>query len=117
MLLVLQELNNNVCKKEDNAAPVISHSRNSSDSSGYHEASVLSESPEGGTSCGGSGTERCVPGRRDEKSAAMSLYTCTSYVQRYNSRGLRNSSPLMWLKTSCLGEFPIYVPSPFYFHT
>lgn len=44
-------MNNNINKEVINSGgTVISHSRNSSDSSGYHEASVLSESPEGGIS-------------------------------------------------------------------
>lgn len=46
----MQEMNNNINKEVINSGgTVISHSRNSSDSSGYHEASVLSESPEGGS--------------------------------------------------------------------
>ncbi|KAG8239095.1 hypothetical protein J437_LFUL011703, partial [Ladona fulva] len=44
---------------------VISHSRNSSDSSGYHEASVLSESPESGL--GGSGAPDTLPRRKQQQ--------------------------------------------------
>ncbi|XP_071451780.1 uncharacterized protein [Hetaerina americana] len=48
---------------------IISHSRNSSDSSGYHEASVLSESPESGV--GGSGAPDTLPRRKQQQQQQM----------------------------------------------
>lgn len=66
---VAEEMNNNINKEViASGGTVISHSRNSSDSSGYHEAttSVLSESPDGHGHSHSHGPQSTATGSEDE---------------------------------------------------
>ncbi|KAK3912974.1 Cordon-bleu protein-like 1 [Frankliniella fusca] len=88
------EMNNNINKEViASGGTVISHSRNSSDSSGYHEASVLSESPEGL----GLGQHDGLPGlqqdaRQQRPRAAKQLQSCVSQPNLNLSRSMTNLS-------------------------
>ncbi|XP_046397482.1 uncharacterized protein LOC124164272 isoform X2 [Ischnura elegans] len=66
---------------------IISHSRNSSDSSGYHEASVLSESPESGV--GGSGAPDTLPRRKQQQQMQRSSGCVNSQLPPF-SRSMGN---------------------------